>query len=82
MFGGLRPDVTPAQLIAVVGSIIGVAVAFGLDISDRQQDAILNLVAIVSGSLIGGDAVLRGARNVAMRPPGERRANPPPPPLR
>lgn len=56
------PDVTPAQIIALVGALIGVGAAFGFDLSQQQQDAILQLVSIVAGLLLAGDAVIRHGR--------------------
>lgn len=57
------PDVTPAQIVALVGAIIAVAVAFGAPISDDQRDAILQLVGIVAPALVIGDAVIRNGRS-------------------
>jgi hypothetical protein len=72
-FRGDRPDVTPAQLAAVlVAGVPAVATllsAFGVaDLSQEQQNALsdaLTWCAILAGLLIGGDATLRTARNVA-----------------
>jgi drug/metabolite transporter (DMT)-like permease len=56
------PDVTPAQIIAVAGSVIGVAVAFGADLSTAQSDQIMQLISIVAPILLGADATVRVAR--------------------
>lgn len=56
------PDITPAQVVAVVGSVIGALVAFGVDITQAQTDAVLQLVTVVAGVLIAGDAVVRHGR--------------------
>ena len=58
------PDITPAQIVAIVGAVIGLAVAAGLDISQDLQDSIINLVTIVSAALIVGDAGVRVGRSV------------------
>lgn len=56
------PSITPAQIVAVVGAVIGAAVAFGAPISQAQTDAVIQLVTIVAGVLIAGDAVVRHGR--------------------
>ena len=59
---GLRPDITPAQIVAIVGNVIAVAIAFGAHITKQQQDAILALVGALGAFLIASDAHLRGRR--------------------
>jgi 3-keto-L-gulonate-6-phosphate decarboxylase len=56
------PDITPAQIVAVVGAVIAVAVAGGLNISQDLQDSIIRLVSILAPILIAGDAVVRHGR--------------------
>jgi hypothetical protein len=73
LFRGQRPDVTPAQLAAVlVAGVPAVATllsTFGIyELSQAQQDALAGVLtwsAVLAGLLIGGDATLRSARNVA-----------------
>lgn len=48
-----EPVVTVAAVTAVVAAIIGLLVAFGVDLSDDQQKAILALVA-VAGPVVAG----------------------------
>jgi hypothetical protein len=70
---GRRPDITAAQLAAVVvAGVPGVATlltTFGIaDVSAGQQDALsgaLTWSAVLAAVLIGGDATLRSARNLA-----------------
>jgi hypothetical protein len=50
------PDITTAQIVAVVGAAIALAVAFGLDISQEKQDAIKNLVIVLAPVLLAADA--------------------------
>lgn len=57
------PDITPVQIVAVAKVVIGVLVAFNMDISVEQQGALLNLVTVVAGVLIAGDAVIRNGRS-------------------
>jgi hypothetical protein len=71
---GPRPDITAAQIAAVlvagVPAIATLLTAFGLgDLNAAQQDALsgaLTWSAILAGLLIGGDAALRAARNLAV----------------
>jgi hypothetical protein len=73
IFRGRRPDATAAQVAAVL--VAGVPViatllsALGIvDVSKTQQDALANALTwavVFAGLLIGGDATLRTARNVA-----------------
>ena len=70
---GRRPDITAAQIAAVVvAGVPGVATlltTFGVgDVSAAQQDALsgaLTWAAVLAAVLIGGDATLRSARNLA-----------------
>lgn len=56
------PDLTPAQILAIVGAVIGVAVAAGLPLSQGLQDAIIQLVTVLAPVLVVGDAVVRHGR--------------------
>lgn len=56
------PDVTPVQMVAVAGALLAVAASFGFDVTQQQQDAIMQLVSIVAGLLLAGDAVIRHGR--------------------
>jgi hypothetical protein len=68
---GSRPDITPPQVAA--GVVAGIPIiasllsAFGIyDLTEEQQDALSDAVTwagILAASLIGGDAVVRTARN-------------------
>jgi hypothetical protein len=62
MFLGQMPDITPAQIVAIVGNIIAVSIAFGVHITKEQQDAILALTGALGAFLIASDAHLRGRR--------------------
>ena len=57
------PDITPAQLVAVVGSVISVLVAFGLNLTKEQEQAILNLAQVLAPFLLASDAVIRYGRS-------------------
>ena len=59
---GRMPDLSPAQLVAIVGAVIAVAVSFGANISREQQEAILALAAAVGAVLFAADAHIRSNR--------------------
>jgi hypothetical protein len=65
IFTGRMPDLTAAQIVAVVGAVITVAVAFGANISKEQQVAILSLAGAVAAILLVSDAHLRSRRGQA-----------------
>lgn len=57
------PDLTRAQLLAIVQSIIAAAVAFGAPISEAQSVALLALAGALAAVLVHGDATIRKSRN-------------------
>jgi hypothetical protein len=59
---GRMPDVTPAQVVGVIGAVFAVAISFGVDISREQQEAILALAAAVAAILFAADAHVRTRR--------------------
>ena len=62
-----RPDITPAQIVAIVAATLGVLAAAGLPISHDLQDHILNLVTVLAPVLVGADAAIRVGRNLGER---------------
>ena len=64
----MRPDVTKAQIIALVGAVLSLLVSFGVDLTQPQRDAILDLAGQIGMALILADAGLRAARNLSDRP--------------
>lgn len=68
------PDITKAQIIAIVQAIIAVAAAFGLSMSAEQQTAIIGLAGALAVVLPIADAIIRNGRakvyaaHVASRP--------------
>lgn len=64
----MRPDVTKAQIIALIVAVLGLASAFGLPLSKEQEDAIIDVAKTLSSVLIAGDAALRIGRNLSDRP--------------
>jgi hypothetical protein len=73
IFVGQRPDITPAQtaagLVAGIPVLATLLTAFGIaELTAAQQDALADALTwggVLAGLLIGGDATLRTARNVA-----------------
>lgn len=63
------PDITPAQAVAVVGSILSLIVAAGLDLSKDLQDSIINLTTVLAGLLLVSDAAIRHGRSRALQNP-------------
>ena len=63
--GGIRPDITVAQILAGIPMLAALLAAFGLyDLSDQQEEALVLAVGW-GAALIFGDAGLRAARNSA-----------------
>ena len=56
------PDITPAQIIALAGSILAVVVAAGLPLSQDLTDKIIQLVTVLAPILIVGDGIVRHGR--------------------
>ena len=40
------PDITPAQVVAALGSLLSVLVSFGVDLTQEQRDSLLDLTGI------------------------------------
>jgi len=57
------PDITPAQVLAIIAAIVGAATAFGLDLSTGQQQAIMGLAGALVVMLPASDAHIRRSRN-------------------
>lgn len=55
------PDVTPVQIVAIVTATLQTLVAFGVDLSTDQQNALLALCGVVAITVLG-DAHVRGKR--------------------
>lgn len=57
------PDVTPAQILAIIAAVIALSVAFGAPISSAQQEAMIVAAGtIVPVVLVVADAALRRKR--------------------
>lgn len=63
------PDITPAQVVAALGSILSVLVSFGVDLTAEQRDSLLDLTGILAAFLLGSDALIRFGRSRAPTPP-------------
>ena len=68
------PDITPAQIVALiqpfVTATIGLFVAFGVEMTNIQQTAVIGftgaLAALISTGLFIADAIIRNGRSRAM----------------
>lgn len=56
------PDITKAQIVAIVQPVITCAVAFGAPISEQQTTALLGLAGAISTALVIADAIIRNGR--------------------
>lgn len=59
------PDVTPVQIVAILGGVLDTAISFGLRLSHAQQDALLSVAALLV-SLVLSDAHIRHGRSKHM----------------
>lgn len=57
------PDITKAQVVAVAQALLAVLVAFGVDLSDRQEAALLGLAGALAVVLPLADAIIRNGRS-------------------
>ncbi len=55
-----EPALTAGTLSAFVAALIALAIAFGLEITQEQQNAILGLIPILFGVIIAVSAIIRG----------------------
>lgn len=61
------PDITTAQIVGVVGAIVGLLIAYGVHVSTGQQHAIVQLVTVLPAVLFAADAWIRGKRTQVAR---------------
>jgi hypothetical protein len=65
--GGIRPDITPAQIVSGIPIIAELLHSFGVyTLSQAQQDS-LGKAVTWAFALLGADAVSRVGRNLAKR---------------
>lgn len=57
------PDITRAQIVAIIQPIVTCAIAFGAPISETQSVALIGLAGAVSSALALGDAIIRNGRS-------------------
>jgi hypothetical protein len=57
-----HPDITKAQIVAVVQSVIAVAAAFGLPLTSQQSTALIGLSGLIAVALTVSDSVIRNGR--------------------
>lgn len=56
------PDITPAQLVALVQAVVAIAVAYGAPVPPEARDAIVQLATVLAAVLPLGDAAIRRGR--------------------
>jgi hypothetical protein len=56
------PDITPAQIVAIVQAVLALAVAYGLSVPPDARDAIIQLATVLAAVLPIGDAAVRRGR--------------------
>lgn len=57
------PDITPAQIAAILGVVLGPLVAFGLLDDAAAQTLVASISGAVSAVLMVADAVIRNGRS-------------------
>ena len=60
------PDITKAQVLAIVQALIGLGAAFGLDVSPAMQSAIVQLCTAALVIIPAADALIRHGRSRAL----------------
>lgn len=60
------PDVTPAQILAVVQAVLGLVVSFGFDLSTAQQAAVISFCTAALVFLPLADSIIRHGRSNAV----------------
>ena len=63
------PDITLAQIVAIAGAVLGVAVAAGLPLSQELETSIIELITVLAPLLLVGDAAIRHGRSRALLNP-------------
>lgn len=66
MLGAKTPDITPAQILAIVGWVVAQAIAFGLLPTQDAQIAISAGATLLAVALKFADSHLRGKRAIAL----------------
>jgi hypothetical protein len=62
-------NVTTAQIVAIAGAVVGVAVAAGSPLSKDLQDSTIQLISVLALLLVVGDAAIRHGRSRALLNP-------------
>lgn len=57
------PDITKAQIVALVQACVALAIAFGINLSEPQQTAIIGLAGAIAIVLPLADAIIRNGRS-------------------
>lgn len=57
------PDITKAQIVALVQAVLATLVAFGVDLTKDQQEALMQLAGVLGGAIVVADAIIRNGRS-------------------
>jgi len=57
---GKEPALTAGTITAFVTALIALAVAFGLDITEEQRNAVLGLIGPLFAGILAASAIIRG----------------------
>jgi len=57
------PNITTAQMVAVIGAVFALLAAFGLHVTGAERGAIVNLATVLAPVLVAADAVIRHGRS-------------------
>lgn len=58
-----KPDITPAQIVGLIGAALALLVAFGVDLNADQQNAVIDFAGKAVAALFGSDALIRFGRS-------------------
>jgi hypothetical protein len=58
-----RPDITPAQVVAITASLLSMLAAFGLPLTEEQSQSVLDLITVLAPVLLVSDAIIRNGRS-------------------
>lgn len=59
------PDITPAEIVALVGGAISLAVTFGVHVSPAQGDSLTAFVGLLAALVLGNAHVRNGRSKIA-----------------
>lgn len=64
IFSGMRPDITPAQIIAGIPLVANFLATYGVWSPNESQQGSLSDLMVWAFALLGADAAIRVGRNI------------------